>query len=52
MGAETKAVQGELTYLLVVMQAFDIVLGQELALRRLLCAIVLHALGKILSSSM
>jgi hypothetical protein len=36
------------TNLLVMMQTLDVVLGQQLALRRLLGAIVLHALGKIL----
>ena len=48
--SKTKAGRGEQMHLLVMMQAFDVILCKKLALRRLLGAIVLHALGEILSA--
>ena len=45
---ESKAMNAADTHLLVVMQALDIIFSHKLTLRRLLRALVLHALGEIL----
>ena len=47
---ESKSINAAHAHLLMVMQALHVILSRELALRRLLGALVLHALGEILAN--